>query len=197
MGSLKHQLPNLTEINLRSPSRPHKVPEEHATRQHDRLIKLAMTNINTTQEHPPMMVVRLKQRTRMVDYAERRMNAARAIDNAFDFGNGLTASQIKDLIETYDEQCIAHNNAAEILEEMTTKLKGTEEAIESLADRLLDAVAAKYGRSSSEYKLVGSIRKNPTKAAKAKAKDPTKPESAKLDSTEPTPSSRNPQGVAA
>jgi hypothetical protein len=113
----------------------------------------------------------------MVDYAERRMNAARAIDNAFDFGNGLTVSKIKDLIETYDEQCIAHNNAAEILEEMTTKLKGTEDAIESLADRLLDAVAAKYGRSSSEYKLVGSIRKNPPKNPKAKAKDSTKPDS--------------------
>ncbi|NJR38377.1 MAG: hypothetical protein HC781_05440 [Leptolyngbyaceae cyanobacterium CSU_1_4] len=102
----------------------------------------------------------------MVDYAERRMNAAKAIDSTFDFGNGLTISRIKDLIEAYDEQCIAHNNATEILEELTAKLKGTEEAIESLADRLLDAVAAKYGRSSSEYKLVGSIRKNPPKATK-------------------------------
>jgi hypothetical protein len=125
-----------------------------------------------------MLVVKLKQRTRMVDYAERRMNAAKAIDGSFDFGNGLTANALKELIATYDEQCIAHNNAAEILEDLTAGLKTTEESIENLADRLLDAVAAKYGRSSSEYKLVGSIKKNPSKAAKAKAKptETTKPE---------------------
>jgi hypothetical protein len=117
-----------------------------------------------------MLFVKLKQRTRMVDCAERRLNAAKAIDGSFDFGNGLTVSAFKDLIATYDEQCIAHNNAAEVLESLTTGLKDTEEAIETLADRLLDAVAAKYGRSSSEYKIVGSIKKNPTKPAKAKAK---------------------------
>jgi hypothetical protein len=117
-----------------------------------------------------MLFVKLKQRTRMVDYAERRMNAAKAIDGSFDFGNGVTVSALKDLIATYDEQCITHNNAAEMLEGLTTELKDTEEAIETLADRLLDAVAAKYGRSSSEYKIVGSIKKNPTKPSKAKAK---------------------------
>jgi hypothetical protein len=139
-----------------------------------------------------MIVVRLKQRTRMINYAERRLNAAKAIDSTFDFGNGLTASALKEMIATYDEQCIAHNNAAEILEGLTTELKATEGAIESLADRLLDAVAAKYGRSSSEYKLVGSIRKNPPKAVKAKVKEPSK-----SDPADPAPSSRDPQGVAA
>jgi hypothetical protein len=119
-----------------------------------------------------MIVIRLKQRTRVVDYAERRMNAAKAIDRSFDFGNGVTANSLKTLIETYDEQCAAHNTATEVLENLTRDIKQTEADIENLADRLLDSVAAKYGRSSSEYKLVSSIKKTPPKSAKAKAKLP-------------------------
>jgi hypothetical protein len=124
-----------------------------------------------------MLVVKLKQRTKMVNYAERRLNAASAIAAGFDFGNGINVTKLKDLIATYDEQCVTHNNAAAVLEKLTLELKDTEASIETLADRLLDAVAATYGRSSSEYKLVGSIKKYPTKASKPKAK----PEVAKLE----------------
>lgn len=64
---------------------------------------------------------------------------------------GTAATETQNLLDNHNALILA-------LDDSTNKLKAKEQAIEKLYTQALAAIAAQYGKDSSEYELAGGTR---------------------------------------
>ena len=110
-----------------------------------------------------MVVARPKQESKLLEFAERRLNAMTSIDPNLDFGDDISIKNFSELIEESQNQLETYNETIASLEQLIIEMAENEKAIVELAKRLLDAIAARKGRKSSDFKLVNSVRLYPLK----------------------------------
>ena len=95
-----------------------------------------------------------------LDKAQRRLALLKSIDANLDLGPGLTIQAYSRLIETTRAKLEAHNTLLSDLDESRTTMTQMDKALSEMSERMLSAVAVRYGRNSIQYaKAGGSNRK--------------------------------------
>lgn len=103
---------------------------------------------------------RRKKASEAYNKAVKRTAALKSIDPNLDFGNGLNVTiydqantDLKALMDNYNTKL---SDLDAMLNDITTK----ELVVADLSERMLAAVAGKYGKDSNEYEQAGGVRKS-------------------------------------
>jgi len=115
-------------------------------------------------------MARLKTSSVSYEKAFRRIAAVKSIDKAFDLGNGLTAATYEVAITNVKNAMDDYNTTLSTVDDKLNFLKEKETALRDWNERILVGVAAKYGKSSSQYEQAGGKRKPERKRPVAKKK---------------------------
>jgi hypothetical protein len=95
-----------------------------------------------------------------VEKAQRRLALLKSIDENLDLGHGLTIKAYSSFINTTLATLETHNTLVSNLEASRQKMSQMDKALSQLSERMLNGVAAIYGKNSIEYsKAGGSNRK--------------------------------------
>lgn len=111
----------------------------------------------------------------MLEKAMRRLASIRSIDRDFDLGNGLTLRKYEEAIELVKKALDHYNTLLSTLDEKRNSFFELEEILSELNERMLNAVAAKFGKDSSEYEQAGGVRKSERKKYTYKKKKAAAP----------------------
>ena len=118
-------------------------------------------------------MARLKTSSKTYENAFRRIAATKSIDNNFDLGNGLTEPAYQTAIDSVKNAMDDYNTTLSTVDDKLNFLKAKEAELRDWNERILVGVAAKYGKSSSQYEQAGGTRKPETrKPKKTKANPP-------------------------
>lgn len=111
------------------------------------------------------------ERVLVFDKAETRAAALSSIDGNLDLGNGLTLTAYKGAIQGYKDKRTAYNNLLSQVDASYNDCIAQLDVIKELSERMLIAVAAKYGKNSNEYEMAGGVRKSERKRPIRKPKN--------------------------
>jgi hypothetical protein len=106
---------------------------------------------------------RQKRSSAALEQAERRSAAMRSIDENLDLGNGLKLADYDQLIQTVRGDIATYNELLSDSDRAGSAVKDGEKLLRDLSERMLIAVAAKYGKNSYEYEMAGGTRKSERK----------------------------------
>ncbi|MBW4582827.1 MAG: hypothetical protein KME42_24940 [Tildeniella nuda ZEHNDER 1965/U140] len=125
-------------------------------------------------------MVRPKRSSATLQSAEKREAGLQSISPTLDLGNQLTLEGYSTLIQTLRSQITTYNSDLSSLDNLSRKIKDTEQQLRNLSEQMLLGVAAKYGKGSGEYGKAGGIpkgeRRRPTrKKATESSDDPLQP----------------------
>jgi len=98
--------------------------------------------------------------SRTIQNASTRAAGLESIDPALELGGGMTLEAYKAAIENARSKQTAYNTLLAQSDEGANELDAAEAALRDLTDRMLAAVAAKFGRDSNEYEQAGGKRKS-------------------------------------
>lgn len=104
-----------------------------------------------------------KRSSPVLERAERRASALKSISRTLDLGNGLTLESYQLEIEALRSQLDTYNESLSFADRALSTVRDTEKQINILSERMLIAVAAKYGKDSYEYEMAGGTRKSERK----------------------------------
>lgn len=97
-----------------------------------------------------------------------RLAGLKSIDPALDLGNGVTAAIYESKIVETENDLATYNTALSTADAHQNTFETGEKDLKDYHERVLLAVAAKYGKDSSEYEKAGGTRKS-------EKRKPTKP----------------------
>ncbi len=103
---------------------------------------------------------RKKRTSTVLERAQLRAAGLHAINPNVDFGKSRSLSNLTHLMEQLRTKIDAYNMAVAILEKSNVEIQSLEKELGELADQMLTSVAYTYGKDSSEYELVGGVRKS-------------------------------------
>ncbi|HIK46368.1 MAG TPA: hypothetical protein IGR64_16030 [Leptolyngbyaceae cyanobacterium M65_K2018_010] len=106
---------------------------------------------------------RQKRSSIALEKAERRAAALKSINPGLDLGGGLTLDSYQLEIEQLRAQLNTYNESLSFVDRALSTVRDTEKQIGALSERMLIAVAARYGKDSYEYEMAGGIRKSERK----------------------------------
>jgi hypothetical protein len=101
---------------------------------------------------------RQKRGSRVLEYSEQRMTAFKSI-KIHASGSELNVTAIQKSIDATRAKLNEYNATLSVADQLNSEVKELEKALITLNDRMLSSIAATYGRTSSEYARVGSIRR--------------------------------------
>ena len=105
-----------------------------------------------------------------MEKAETRAASLASIDPALDLGNGLTLAAYQAAIETTHEKLASYNTKLSDADEALNVFQAEEKELAGLSERMLGAVATKYGKDSDEYEKAGGTKKSERKRPTRKPK---------------------------
>lgn len=108
-------------------------------------------------------MARLKTASRDYEQGFKRIAAVQSIDADFDLGNGLIAKDYQQAITEVKTAMDSYNTLLSTLDEKLNTLKEKEKSLRNWNERILNGVASKYGKDSSEYEQAGGVRKSERK----------------------------------
>lgn len=115
-------------------------------------------------------MARLKRLSLIYDAAITRKASIASINSSLDLGNGLTLTGYQSAIDDVKTALDEYNNTLSLVDSKLNALEEKETILKHLNERMLIAVAAKYGKDSNEYEMAGgkkkSERKKPVKKLK-------------------------------
>ncbi|MBD2107620.1 hypothetical protein [Leptolyngbya subtilissima] len=109
---------------------------------------------------------RPKRSSKAVEQAQRRAAALRSLGANLDLGNGLTLAEYNQLIEAVRADIASYNEVLSQVDNASNSVQAGEKKLRDLSELMLMAVAAKYGKDSSEYEMAGGTRKSDRKKPK-------------------------------
>lgn len=112
---------------------------------------------------------RKKRSSPVLDRGERRAAALKSVSPSLDLGEGLTLENYTLQLELLRSQLTTYNESLSFVDRALSTVRDTEKEIRDLSERMLIAVAAKYGKNSYEYEMAGGIRKSERKRPMRKA----------------------------
>ncbi len=109
---------------------------------------------------------RPKRSSKVVEQAQRRAAAMRSINANLDLGNGLTLAEYNKAIDAVRADISTYNEALSQVDNASNSVQAGEKKLRDLSELMLLAVAARYGKDSSEYEMAGGTRKSERKRPK-------------------------------
>lgn len=98
--------------------------------------------------------------SRILEKAQLRTSGLKAIDPNIDFGDTRNLKNMTQLIEQLRTKIDAYNTALAVIDSSKTEIKNLEKNLRELSEKMLIAVAFKYGRDSREYEMAGAVRES-------------------------------------
>ncbi|WP_293044688.1 hypothetical protein [Moorena sp. SIO1F2] len=95
--------------------------------------------------------------------AERRLASLKSINARLDLGNGMTIQQLEASIQSVREKLENYNTMLSTIDGAYNNLLEAEEVLTDISEKMLLAVAVKYGKNSFEYEMAGGVRKSERK----------------------------------
>jgi hypothetical protein len=109
--------------------------------------------------------------SKSLDKAQRRLKGMKYLKPDLDFGNGVSAKEFESKTEDMQATLDAHNAlVTEFIAKMTTSrdvVKQKDQALAETAERMLNTIAAIYGKDSDEYEMVGGTKRSSIAKKKA------------------------------
>jgi len=103
---------------------------------------------------------RAKRTSRVLAKAQLRASGLKAIDPNIDFGDNNSLQNMLQQIEQLSTKLDTHNTALAVIDASRTDIEQLEKNLGSLSEKMLLAVAVKYGKDSQEYVMAGGVRKS-------------------------------------
>lgn len=104
-------------------------------------------------------MARRKRSSQVLEKAERRAAGMESIALNLDLGNGMSMEEFHRNIEALREKITTYNRLLSSVDQVYNDMLLQETALSDLAERMLAAVSAKYGRRSPEYEMAGGSRR--------------------------------------
>lgn len=117
--------------------------------------------------------MRLKKRSVALEIAKSRYEGLKNIDPTLDLGNGMTNQLFSTSIMEVETMVGEYNSVISDLDGKLSAIKAKERSLRELRERMLLAVAVKYGKDSVEYVFAGGVRKSERKRPKSKMSSST------------------------
>ncbi|MBI5219005.1 MAG: hypothetical protein HY958_08755 [Bacteroidia bacterium] len=111
-----------------------------------------------------------KKVSKTLETAAVRLSGMKSIGQNLDLGNGVSVTAYSSLIAGTDSALDTYNQALSVVDEKQNIFRQKEKELRNLNERVLDAVAAAYGKDSSEYEKMGGVRKSERKKPVKKEK---------------------------
>lgn len=108
-------------------------------------------------------MARKKRTSPAFEKLAQRLSGLKAIDEKLDLGNNLTVDAISQTLLTYNTELEDYNIILGNVDSKLNSVEQMEEAANNLSEKILIAVAAKYGKDSNEYEKAGGKRKSDIK----------------------------------
>ncbi|XGB42155.1 MAG: hypothetical protein LVS60_18685 [Nodosilinea sp. LVE1205-7] len=105
-------------------------------------------------------MVRLKRSSQILEKAERRAAGLKSIDPSLNLGNGLSLRSYCRLMDRLREQIADYNETLALADRANRSVRDGEQKLRELSERMLIAVAARYGKDSPEYEMAGGTRRS-------------------------------------
>ena len=90
---------------------------------------------------------------------KKRLASLKSISSTLDLGDGLTLASYQQKAELLRSQLATYNESLSFVDRSLSTIQDTEQQIRDLSERMLIAVAARYGKDSYEYEMAGGTRK--------------------------------------
>ncbi len=103
---------------------------------------------------------RAKRTSRVLAKAQLRASGLKAIDPNIDFGDANSLKNMIQQIEQLNAKLDTHNTALAVIDASRTDIEQLEKNLSALSEKMLLAVAVKYGKDSREYEMAGGVRKS-------------------------------------
>ncbi|MBD2606434.1 hypothetical protein H6G81_18330 [Scytonema hofmannii FACHB-248] len=103
---------------------------------------------------------RQKRTSRFLKKAELRSAELKAIDPSMDFGDTRSLPNMTVLIEQLRTKVDAYNSALSVIDSSKAEIDELEKKLSELGEKMLIAVAFKYGKNSPEYEMASGVRKS-------------------------------------
>lgn len=104
-----------------------------------------------------------RTRSQPLDKLKFRVEALKSVKPDFDFGNGMTASELEQFESELEEAINSYNNVLADADDLRDQIHELERQANDVSERLLAQVVANYGRDSLEYQRMGGTRKSEIK----------------------------------
>ena len=108
-------------------------------------------------------MARTKRSSQVLEKAEHRCAGLKSISETLDLGEGLNIENYLLLIDSLRSQLATYNESLSIVDRAGSTVQDIEQQLRTLSERMLIAVAAKYGKDSYEYEMAGGTRKSARK----------------------------------
>jgi uncharacterized lipoprotein YehR (DUF1307 family) len=115
---------------------------------------------NTTTPYNKKIMPRQKRASRVLEKAQLRLSGLKAIDPKIDFGDAKNLNNLTQQIDQLRTKIDSYNTALSVIDASKTDIEQLEKSLGSLCEMMLLAVAAKYGKDSSQYEMAGGVRKS-------------------------------------
>jgi hypothetical protein len=122
---------------------------------------------------------RLKRSSEPLEKADLRLQSIKSISPTLELGNGFSVAAFEGEINQAQNTLDEYNQLLATLDQKTVALREVEKHIADYSERMMAAVAAKFGKDSPEYAQAGGTRKSDYKrparktAGKARGPSPT------------------------
>lgn len=109
---------------------------------------------------------RRKRSSTVLEKVERRISGMMTIKEDLDFGDGLSFEAFKISASDVREKQQQYNAILSEVDGLYNDLMQAEEELGEMADHMLSAVKARFGRDSSQYEKAGGVRRSERKRLK-------------------------------
>jgi phosphoribosylformimino-5-aminoimidazole carboxamide ribonucleotide (ProFAR) isomerase len=106
---------------------------------------------------------RQKRTSKDLTTAEKRAAGIQSIGAELDLGNDITIKGYIQAMESLRQSLTLYNERISLTDQAGNAVKVAEKVIRDYSERILLAVAVKYGKDSDEYEMAGGVRKSERK----------------------------------
>ncbi|RAM50365.1 MAG: hypothetical protein C6Y22_17350 [Hapalosiphonaceae cyanobacterium JJU2] len=102
---------------------------------------------------------RRKRNSSILVKADRRIACFISIDEDLDLGNGLSIEVFTNAVENTREKLKIYNTILSKLDQASSEVSEAEQNLSTLSERMMNGIASKFGKDSSEYEMAGGTRR--------------------------------------
>jgi hypothetical protein len=113
-------------------------------------------------------MARRKRSSLTLERSERRAAGMRSIQADLDLGNGMTVEAYTAAVEAMRNTQNNYNTLLSSVDQAYNDMLAMERNLAELSERMLSAVAVKYGRNSTEYEMAGGVRRSERRSRQPK-----------------------------
>lgn len=108
-------------------------------------------------------MARIKKTSKVIESAKTRLASLKSIDSNLDLGNGVTVEVFEQIVSKGETSLETYNTRLSLADEGQAIFEADEKDIAEFSERILLAVAVKFGKDSLEYEKAGGTRKSERK----------------------------------